>query len=158
MSRRFWFVLAFFVFVSTPLFACSCAFLSLDPNAPKLRNGDPVPDREELTDPDHYVFLGEVVEVKPDRQTNPFSGSFTTFRVSRYWSGKIGKEVEIFSGSPAGGCGLVFEKGKTYLVSARKNKQGMLETGICTRTALAEKVPDLLEWIVKLAGEGKTPR
>ncbi len=43
-------------------------------------------------------------------------------------------EIEIVTGLGGGDCGYAFRQGEDYVVYADKNRDGRLETGICSRT------------------------
>ena len=54
------------------------------------------------------------------------------------------KEIEILTGKGGGDCGYKFQTGFDYMVYAYRNAQGLLETGICSRTRpLAEATADI---------------
>jgi hypothetical protein len=54
------------------------------------------------------------------------------------------KEIEVATGQGGGDCGYPFQVGTDYVVYARKNAEGQLETGICHRTRpLTEAAEDL---------------
>jgi hypothetical protein len=141
-----------------PAHACSCARVSLV-ETPRLSNGDPTPSREELAAKDLVVFVGKAEEV---HTTTIVDGliieSVTDFRVERIWDEELEERVRIGSPAPGGACGFVFKAGKRYVVFATRQEDGTLETTICDRTTLVEKVPDLLPHIMAIAGEGREPR
>ncbi len=146
-------VLTLAVVVAQAALACSC----LGINTP--------PTREELTAPNVYVFRATAAETKPIEPTGDpdvdrwfVHGSRTKFRATRYWNGRVGREVTVESGFAGGGCGYVFEPGVEYLVFAQKNKHGALVTNICTRTAAMKDAPDLLAAIERAVGRGRKPR
>ena len=54
------------------------------------------------------------------------------------------KEIEVVTGQGGGDCGYPFQVGVDYVVYARRNAEGQLETGICSRTrTLAQAAEDL---------------
>jgi hypothetical protein len=54
------------------------------------------------------------------------------------------REIEIVTGKGGGDCGYAFQTGSDYTVYAYRNAQGLLETGICSRTRpLAEAAEDI---------------
>ena len=56
----------------------------------------------------------------------------TTFRVVRYWSEVVGREVSVKTSNIGGGCGFPFEAGKRYLVFAARDENGALHALVDT--------------------------
>jgi hypothetical protein len=114
------------------------------------------------------VFSGKVIEItEPPRPTPlPSTGGNATgrrlandpaplptrpLRVVRLQIGEVltgvdagQKEIEILTGRGGGDCGYAFQTGFDYMVYAYRDAQGLLETGICSRTRpLAEAADDI---------------
>jgi hypothetical protein len=63
--------------------------------------------------------------------------------------------VEVATGRGGGDCGYAFERGRDYLVYASE-AEGILQTGICSRTARAERAAEDLSYLRGLS-KGETP-
>lgn len=123
--KLFLVVCLFFLGVETTL-ACSCA----PPQSPaaELKKAS-------------AVFAGKVIEIKrQQREKGPkhpgdlFREIEVRLEVSKAWKG-IDKDIAVvFTPAHSASCGYRFSKDKTYLVYAYENKEGKLETGICSRT------------------------
>jgi hypothetical protein len=141
--------------------ACSCVTV-VSPETPMLSDGKPAPTMQDVEGAD-VVFAGEVIEMRPKPSGDPaadqffVNGSVTRFRVTRYWNNRVGREVTVETGFPGGGCGFVFEKGKQYLVFAKKDTKQILTTSICTRTTSMVRVPDVWKAMIRAAGQGRIP-
>jgi hypothetical protein len=61
-------------------------------------------------------------------------------------------EIEILTGFGGGDCGYPFEVGREYVVYARKDPNGRLTTGTCSRTRPAEQASEDLQYIRSMAG------
>jgi hypothetical protein len=61
-------------------------------------------------------------------------------------------EIEILTGFGNGDCGYPFEVGREYVVYARKDRNGRLSTGICSRTRPVEQAAEDLQYIRRMAG------
>ncbi len=93
--------------------ACSCA--------PKL-------SVQEALQQAPIVFWGKVMGINKER-----SDVAVTFKVLKMMKGSQTKEITVFTGSDEASCGFPFKKDMTYIVYTY-DKDGALETGICTRT------------------------
>lgn len=87
----------------------------------------------------HAVFTGRVVAV---RDTVIGEGHFpgpyvrrVTLRVDRAWKGVDSSTVVVVTGMGDADCGFPFRRGGRYLVFAHRRPDGLLEAGICDRTA-----------------------
>ena len=81
------------------------------------------------------VFSGKVTKIEEAGE----SELAVTFELATTWKGAAGKEVTLYTANQSAACGYGFEEGKSYLVYAHQIKRGeekVLETNICTRTAL----------------------
>ena len=145
-----------------PVAACDCAIIA-PPGTPLLKNGDPIPSILEIKRAGEIVFLGEALEVSPKAtgchadDCRFFEGNVTRFRVSRYWNEPTGEQIVLETAFPSGACGFEFTPGMKYLVFATRSKTGTVSASICSRTTLAATAPDLLEHVIRLAGEGQVP-
>ena len=141
--------------------ACSCVTV-VSPATLMLSDGKPAPTMQDVEGAD-VVFAGEVIDVRPKPSGDPAADQFfvagrvTRFRVTRYWNNRVDREVTVETGFAGGGCGFVFEKGKQYLVFARKDNKQILTTSICTRTTSIAQVPDVWKAMIRAAGEGRKP-
>jgi hypothetical protein len=98
------------------------------------------------------IFTGTVQKVtylthpavQNGTQVLAFEGSITSFRITEYFKGTGGPELEIRGGNT--NCDFGFETGKQYLVYASQNSTtGALGAFSCSRTALLDEhaKPDL---------------
>ena len=103
------------------------------------------------------VFFGKVVELHHDRkepdsngsiQFNGFLGTHALFEISESFRGITGgtKQIEIRTGMGGGDCGYPFKLGESYVVYARRSKDDLLVTSICSRTAPAERAEADLQY------------
>lgn len=93
------------------------------------------------------VFVGEVIEGKSAEKLSDAiqqtGRSPFVFKVKQSFLGTdVDKEIQIHTGSGFGDCGFPFQKGETYLIYAYRNKNGTLETSICTRSAHISRVDE----------------
>lgn len=99
------------------------------------------------------AFSGKVTKIEPAGECE----QAVTLEVAATWKGAGKKEVVLYTANDSAACGYGFVKGKSYLIYAHTAKRGeakLLETNICTRTALlADAKEDLKE-----LGEGKKVR
>jgi hypothetical protein len=58
-----------------------------------------------------------------------------TLRVDRAWKGVDSSTVVVVTGMRDAECGFPFRRGGSYLVFAHRRPDGLLEAGICDRTA-----------------------
>jgi hypothetical protein len=64
-----------------------------------------------------------------------------------------GKRVEIRTGMGGGDCGYSFERGRSYVVYAYQDKDGLVAS-LCTRTAPLERAQADLAYLRKLPDSG----
>jgi hypothetical protein len=113
------------------------------------------------------VFAGTVVQLthdtmQPDArgavQVNGFLGTHATFAVTEGLLGMEGrgKQVEIRTGMGGGDCGYAFQQGERYVVYADQDKDGLLVTGICSRTAPVDGAQEDLAYLRTLPDHGQT--
>lgn len=136
------------VFFAVPAWACSC----IGTPSPCIAAGQSA-----------AVFVGTVTEfAEPSRITRLGRYELTRrtarFRVSEVLSGIPAwqKEIAILTGHGGGDCGFRFEPGTTYVVYAYRNRQGDLETGICSRTREISSAAEDLDYIRRNANAGDT--
>lgn len=107
------------------------------------------------------VFTGRVMDVtrdppQPDgsgsRRITGFPGTHVTFEVTEAFVGmeRRGKQIEIRTAMGGGDCGYPFEVGRSYLVYAFEDQQGLLVTNICSRTAETERAEADLAYLRSL--------
>jgi hypothetical protein len=80
------------------------------------------------------VFLGHPVAVGP-AVLSEFGGIVTTFAVDSVWKGDVRRRVVVVTDLSS--CGGYFPSGETFLVFARRNRRGRLQTKACTGTGPA---------------------
>jgi hypothetical protein len=70
-----------------------------------------------------------------------YLGTHAVFEVTEGYIGMDGrpKQVEIRTGMGGTDCGYPFKPGLSYLVYAREDKDGLLVTDTCSRTAVADQ-------------------
>lgn len=95
------------------------------------------------------VFVGKVINA----ETNWMSGGYKfVFQVERTW--KMSADTLLYVKTPLEqDCGLIFKKGKSYLVYANK-KFTSKQTDSCSGSKPIEEATEEL----KLWGDGSTPR
>lgn len=99
------------------------------------------------------AFVGRVLSiVKPDPNSN-----MRTIRVdvTEAFKGVSPGEINVFTGSGGGDCGVEFIVGGTYLVFGHLGQDGKLGTSICSRTRLVAEAAEDLEFF---RGVYQTPR
>ncbi|HYH82671.1 MAG TPA: hypothetical protein VEX86_22960, partial [Longimicrobium sp.] len=64
-----------------------------------------------------------------------------TFRATRWRKGMPRRTVEVETGLGGGDCGMVFQRGRTYTVYARRHELGRLGTNICSGPYLPDPAP-----------------
>ena len=87
----------------------------------------------------------------PAQRGRDFAPLSRSLRVVRLQLGEVlsgvdrsQKEIEIVTGSGGGDCGYEFQTSVDYVVYAYKNREGRLETNICSRTrTLADAAEDM---------------
>jgi hypothetical protein len=89
------------------------------------------------------VFVGTVLESSKELTQGGFEWR-VRLSVEQSWKGADGDEVIIYVSNDD--CSVAFEKGKRYLVYARRQEgRGRLVTDVCSRTRLAEVGSDDLQ-------------
>lgn len=87
----------------------------------------------------HAVFTGRVVAVGDTVVgEGRFPGPYVrrvTLRVDRAWKGVDSSTVVVVTGMGDADCGFRFRRGGAYLVFAYRGPDGLLDVGICGRTA-----------------------
>jgi hypothetical protein len=146
-------ILVLSMLLASPVWACSC-----------IGSGPPC----QAAWMSSAVFTGKVIEITepPRAMPLPSTGGNATgrrlandptppparpLRVVRLQIGEVltgvdaaQKEIEILTGKGGGDCGYAFQTGFDYMVYAYRNAQGLMETGICSRTRpLAEAAEDI---------------
>lgn len=146
---------------AAPAFACRCK-PRWTSDTPRLSNDESIPTAAELKQKDLVLFFGKAVKVTPvptgDPERDEYGGSDVKFVVLGHWEDELPLEVIVHTPSTGGGCGFVFEAGKQYVVFATRYEGGKLVTGICARTTLDGKVPDLRDRIIFAIGQPKEPK
>ena len=118
-------------------FACSC----LPPN-----------DLAHEVESSAAVFSGKVIDVKKhDRSVTPFWQVEVIFEVNKSWKGADKKIVSIFTSSGSASCGYNFKTGRSYLVYASGNADGLLNTTICNRTKRLSKAREDIKMLEKIS-------
>ncbi len=85
------------------------------------------------------VFLGTVIQVT-DRQSIPEAAHLSSrkaqIRVNELFGGLDPNvsEIDVWTGTGGGDCGVPFKPGETYLVSAYVSNDGLLHASICGST------------------------
>jgi len=101
------------------------------------------------------VFSGQVIKTEKVK-VNEFGGTWemwkVTFRVERYWRGDGHPIAVIYTNTGCCSCGIDYEEGKKYFVSAQL-LQGLPQTDICT----AFTKDDVKEFM-KVVGGGQAPK
>lgn len=111
------FLLGIFLLSAVESYTCSCA---KSPSAEdSFRRAD-------------AVFLGLVLDVK--RTGSFFGQKIVTLKVKQAFKGVDSQKVDVRTAGISASCGSQFDLSKSYLVYAYKNKEGTLETNLCTRT------------------------
>jgi hypothetical protein len=127
----FWLLCA----LSVKVTACSCA-------------GNPAPC-EAYWDAS-VIFAGTVTsssQVSRKKGSYALSRRLVRFNVDKAFLGLNGTEAEVFTGLGDADCGYGFRLGGQYLVYAYRQKDGSLNTGICTRTRPLSDAADDLAYI-----------
>jgi hypothetical protein len=122
MFRFALYLLAMTLWAQTSL-ACSCGRVA---------------GAEELLDRSDAVFTGVVTAVK----SRPGRVAETTFRITEAFKGvRRGTTVAVRHRSgPSPSCGVTFEKGATYTLSAHRAGDGF-ETGLCSTWMFLPHIP-----------------
>jgi hypothetical protein len=118
-----------------PAFACSCV-------------ASPPPETA-MSEAD-AVFVGEVIEL---RDAASGTTRVATLAVTEVFAGEVRSEVDVRTPADEAACGHAFVRGRTDLVYAVLDADGVLNTNLCDRTApLSEAAGDLAAF-----GEGSEP-
>lgn len=147
----FWAIITVFcllIFVPNT-FACECVPLKSMPD--ELSNSE-------------LVFIGKVLRIKTPKSakltgksgvsiegqeiTGIYLAAQTNirFKVIQKFKGTFSSQyVMVATSSGCCDCGFLFEKNTEYLVYAYKNKEGRLETSVCTRTKLKNQAEEELK-------------
>jgi hypothetical protein len=107
------------------------------------------------------LFVGQVIEIanreKPEAEPTHlfnFSPLLVRFRVQERFRGATDSVVEVSTGRGGGDCGYPFKVGDIYLVYASRNKDnGILYTGICSRTRPLEKAGEDMDFLRSLPNQ-----
>lgn len=101
------------------------------------------------------VFVGQVEKISPftsGQVVIPFERVF--FKVSARYRGVTDERVELYDWATS--CRYGFSEGKTYLVYAYRNEQGILSTHYCSRTTeVSSAAPDLDYFALVSMGQQK---
>jgi len=94
------------------------------------------------------IFVGTVKTVSwSDAQTKRVSGKKIVFTVEKSWKSSNVEEYVLYS--PASECSPFFEEGKTYLVYAANDENGLLTTDNCFGTREISAVKDDFKYLGK---------
>ena len=123
--------------------ACSCVTLP----------GGAKPAAAALLNNTDAVFVGTVIDAGelrlPLNPTHTYvENRLVLLRVSKSWKGISDSHVIIATGMGGGDCGFPFEKGKEYLVFARRADAyipGQFTTSICMATQPTAKAAGLID-------------
>jgi hypothetical protein len=124
------------------LVACSCVTLP----------GGAKPAATVLLNNNDAVFLGTVVGIGdlplPLNVTHTYvANRLVLVRVTKSWKDVTDSHVIIATGVGGGDCGFPFEKGKEYVIFARRTEAyipAQLTTSICSETQLASGASGLV--------------
>ncbi len=128
--------LIFIFLIASITYGCSCDLPT---------NQSPKKQVKEALAKSKAVFLGKVISINRINYS-----SEVTIEVIKSWKHIKTKKVVIYTGVGSGDCGYLFEIGKSYLVYAYGDLNG-LETNICQRTTELEDARNDL----KILGKGK---
>lgn len=144
--RPLLFVFGLILFASPDAFACSC----MSPGRPC-----------EAFSKASAVFVGRAVSAAMQQEGKDEKGNKVIwlggtihFAVEKTYSGGIGKDVDIHSGTGGGDCGYFFEMGEVYVVYAYGNSKDGFSTGICTRTNRLRDAHEDLDYLQNLPKSG----
>jgi hypothetical protein len=99
------------------------------------------------------VLMGKVLSIKEG--PSPYHVT-AEIEVSKIWKGEKDFIIEILTTRDLGAmCGFYFQVGKTYLIYAYKNQDGLLETNNCTRSRSEEHAAADLVFLSSQPGVGK---
>jgi hypothetical protein len=105
---------------AAPARACSCLQM---------------PPRQVFEESD-AVFEGRVLEIVPND-----NGITARLEVVQSWKGVEIERVEVRTAGDSAACGIAFEVGTSWLVYA-DDENGVLSTGLCSRTARIEEAEE----------------
>ncbi|MCG8419708.1 MAG: hypothetical protein MJE77_17380, partial [Proteobacteria bacterium] len=116
--------------------ACSCARV----------------DVEEAFTQSDAILIGEVVTIEqssgvPD--DGPSSVYRVTVRATRWFKGESQVDIAVHTSGSDASCGFAFEVGQSYLIYASRY-EGILGTGLCTRTRLVDGAEDDIQALERL--------
>jgi len=100
------------------------------------------------------VFSGRVVQIDDVKRGGDqlyYLSKKVRFAVIDPFRGVTGETIEVNTGSGGGDCGYKFEANESYLVYAWRSEDGVLSTGICSRTRPLTAAADDLAYIRGLA-------
>jgi hypothetical protein len=146
-------------------FACVCVDMPDITLTDKLKWAVKDADAIFLGSVDRFDFLQGVPNeyLEDERKTNPgltWETKTAVFKVDSWWKGPLNAEASIATDmtrnsdgtSSASSCDYGFEKGKTYLVFARKHG-GYMKNIACSFTRRQDQIKEILP----LLGESKNP-
>jgi len=115
------------------------------------------PDAREYARQANFVFEGEIEQSRLYAQ-----GTVHRVRISRYWKGDLGPELEILSGPGAcqnGSCDASLIEGERYLVFAQSWSWCLPGVDLCSGTLLASAATEALDQLGPgvLPGSGPGP-
>ena len=123
------------------LAACTAILLrATTPAAPVCDCMGPMADAAAVRD-NHVVFVGRVTRSRLVTDAEGFSHRVYTFTATRWRKGTPRRTVEVETGMGGGDCGVLFQRGRTYTVYARRDDRGRLGTGICSGPYLPLPAP-----------------
>lgn len=123
---RFLMCAVFVLFCSDAALGCLCK-----PETPKKR----VAKMRSSAD---VIFAGKVAAAGRDHTEQKMLVFKAEFEVEKAWKGKETLENNKVEIQTRGGCAVSFEKDGEYLVYAKRNEKGMLETDVCMGSGLIE--------------------
>src|SRR5947199_9263450 len=122
--RRILIALAMVMSLSSAALSCSCAGSGICPG---------------LGDKGQPLFVGTVLAVTdlPSTSESTFlSSRKARIRVDESFGGIPAdvRELDVFTGSGGGDCGIRFQPGEVYLVAATVGDDGLAHAGLCSAT------------------------
>jgi hypothetical protein len=140
------FVFGFLILSGTIAYPCTCVRVS---------------HRKEFHEAD-AIFAGQVISIVEDKSYVPpkltdskipsqtlvrlqnhvdaTKRFIVTFKVEEGFKGTDGKEISLLTYQGDGSCfGIVFDVGERYLVYAWRDKEGLTDNGLCSRTKVLDK-------------------
>jgi hypothetical protein len=103
------------------------------------------------------VFVGTVQTISEIEHTpdSPYRRRRVVLAIERAFRGVQGTTAEVVTGMGGGDCGFAFKVAARYLVYAyRSRDDGMLTTGICTRTRTIGEASEDLQYLESLPPSG----